>query len=68
LSDNSRLQIITEARAIIGGDDVPLWSVVAALALGYQGEGVVLHVARVILEWHDLYAVKTDRAAKIGPR
>jgi hypothetical protein len=38
-----------------------LWPIAAALQLGYQGESVVLHVAEVLLFWHDLYAVKADR-------
>lgn len=61
MSDDDRKRIISEVRAIINGDDIPLWPVAAALQLGYQGEAVVLHVAEVILFWHDLYAVKADR-------
>lgn len=61
MSDDDRQRIIAEARAIIDGDDMVLWPIAAALQLGYRGEAVVLRVAEVILFWHDLYAVKTDR-------
>lgn len=54
-------QVLEEARRLVNGDDIPVWPVAAALALGYTGEGVVLHVAQIVLKWHDLYAVKSDR-------
>jgi hypothetical protein len=53
--DVTERDILTEARAMWTDKSVPLWSVAAALQLGYVGEGVVIHVARTISKWYFIY-------------